>query len=74
MNRDTAIVDKQNNSGCQVKSQRERERWADRAGLSEEVMFDLRPGGEKSVLHRNGGRMFWAERTASAKALRWKQS
>lgn len=34
-------------------------------------MFDSRPGGRKSVLHRNGGRTSLAERTAGAKALRW---
>lgn len=41
-----------------VQSQREWKRQADGAGLSKEVMFDLRPGGKKSVLHSNGGRTF----------------
>ena len=40
-------------------------------GFSKEVMFDLRPRGKKSVLHRNKRRTFLAERTESAKALRW---
>lgn len=46
-----------------------------REALSEEVTFELTPGGQEGARMCNtggGGAAFWAEGTAGAKALKWK--